>query len=155
LPATSQVKKVFSTQSDVAFMAERLRQRLAQNNLDKGVTVSFVPRSGLLTVSCKPDDLATIESFIKELDADSQKQRKLLELDLAEAKLGVEVATVELAQAEEIRKKNPAALSNQELRKLQLQIERAKIQVKRIEVQLEEAGKAADTSAAAQIGFTR
>jgi hypothetical protein len=71
-----------------------------------------------------------------------QTNRKLLELDLAAARLEVEAAGVEVTEAEEIRKKNPASISQSELRKRQLQVERAKIQVKRMEVQLEEAGKA-------------
>jgi hypothetical protein len=57
---------------------------------------------------------------------------------LAAAELEVEAAQVELASAEEIRKANPASMSQQELRKRQLQVQRAQIQVKRIKVQLDE-----------------
>ena len=67
-----------------------------------------------------------------------------MELDLAAAQLEVEVAEVELAEVEEIRQKNPAAISKQELRKRQLQVDRAKIQVKRMEVQL---GEGSESSA--------
>jgi hypothetical protein len=74
-------------------------------------------------------------------DVDKQTLRKLLELDLAAARLEVEAAQVELDEAMEIRQKNPGAVSEQELRKRQLQIERAKIQVQRIQVQLEAASK--------------
>src|SRR5262249_50391108 len=56
---------------------------------------------------------------------DRQTQRKLLELDLLAARLEVEAAEVELAEVESIRKKNPSAVSDQEVRKRQLQIERA------------------------------
>ncbi len=70
-----------------------------------------------------------------------------MELDLAAAKLEVEVAEVELAEAEEIRQKNPAAISKQELRKRQLQVDRAKIQVKRMQVQLGEGTESSAPSA--------
>jgi hypothetical protein len=67
----------------------------------------------------------------------SQTQRKLLELDLAEAQVNVELAQSELESIQEISKKNPSAVSRQELRKRQLEVDRAKIQVKRIHVQLD------------------
>ena len=69
--------------------------------------------------------------------ATNPTHRKLLELDLAEAQLNLEVAKVELESIQEISKKNPSAISQQELRKRQLEVDRAKIQVKRIEVRLE------------------
>jgi multidrug resistance efflux pump len=64
-------------------------------------------------------------------------EQRLLELDLADAKLAVEEAEAELARAEQIRKQSPAAISEPELRKYALQAERAKIQVQRIMVRLE------------------
>jgi hypothetical protein len=80
--------------------------------------------------------------------AASGTQRKLLELDLADARLSVESAETELAEVKEIRSKNPGAVSQQELRKKQLEIERAKIKVKRIELLIEEAGKDSEGSPA-------
>jgi hypothetical protein len=82
--------------------------------------------------------------------ATNQTQRKLLELDLAEAELNLEVAKVELESIQEISKKNPSAVSRQDLRKRQLEVNRATIQVKRIEVQLE-AEKQAEPPAAAPL----
>jgi hypothetical protein len=66
-------------------------------------------------------------------------------LDLADARLAVEEAEAELAEVQEIRSKNPAALSEQEMRKKRFQVERAKIQVQRIQIQLDEAKAVADS----------
>jgi multidrug resistance efflux pump len=62
---------------------------------------------------------------------------RLLELDLADAKLAVEEAESELARMQQIQKQSPAALSEQEIRKYQFQADRAKIQVQRIMIKLE------------------
>jgi len=64
---------------------------------------------------------------------------RLLELDLADAKLAVEEAESELARVQQIQKQSPAALSEQEIRKYQFQADRAKIQVQRIMIKLEAA----------------
>lgn len=73
-------------------------------------------------------------------------ERQLLELDLTEAKLDVQLAETEFAELEEIRKKNPGAASLRELRKRQLQLERAKIQVRRIEIRLDSTKAPAETT---------
>jgi hypothetical protein len=68
-----------------------------------------------------------------------QTEIKLLELDLADAKLALEEAESELQRAEELRKQSPTAISEQEIRKYQFQAQRAKIQIQRIAIKLEAA----------------
>ena len=72
-------------------------------------------------------------------DARSKTEVRLLELDLADAKLAVEEAESELARAEQIEKQSPGTISEQEIRRNRFQAERAKIQVQRIMVKLEAA----------------
>jgi multidrug resistance efflux pump len=66
-----------------------------------------------------------------------QTEVKLLELDLADAKLAVEEAESELQRVDQLRKQSPSAVSEQEIRKYQFQADRAKIQMQRIMVKLE------------------
>ncbi len=73
----------------------------------------------------------------EKINVTQQTEARLLELDLAEAKLAVEVAEAEVEQADVIRKKNPGGISETEIRKYRLQAERAKIQMQRIMVKLE------------------
>ena len=75
--------------------------------------------------------------------AKSQADVRLLELDLAEAKVVLDVAEAELAQAEEINNKSPNAVSQPELRKYRAAIERAKIQLQRAQIKLEAAKEGA------------
>jgi hypothetical protein len=76
--------------------------------------------------------------------ADSDKVGKrtevrLLELDLADAKLAIQEAETELQRAQELRERSPGGVSEQELRKYQFQAERAKIQMQRVMIRLEAA----------------
>lgn len=64
---------------------------------------------------------------------------RLLELDLAEAKLAVEEAEARLAHVQQIKERNPGALSDQEFRTYTVAAERAKIQMQRVMIRLEAA----------------
>ena len=64
---------------------------------------------------------------------------RLLELDLAEAKLAVEEAEAHLAHVQQIKERNPGALSDQEFRTYTVAAERAKIQMQRVMIRLEAA----------------
>jgi beta-lactamase regulating signal transducer with metallopeptidase domain len=146
---------LYDVNENATDVAERLGKRLREQNLE-GVDVSVDSKSKAVLVVCGFDQIAAISKLVEEVsaplkvphDADRQTQRKLLELDLAEARLGVESAEVELAVLVEVRAKNPSAVSQQELRKRQLEVERAKIQVQRIQVQLEAASKPGESPAA-------
>jgi len=74
-----------------------------------------------------------------------QTEVKLLELDLADAKLAVEEAESELQRVDQLRKQSPSAVSEQEIRKYQFQTDRAKIQVQRIMIKLEAAKAESET----------
>ncbi|MEX2176406.1 MAG: M56 family metallopeptidase [Pirellulaceae bacterium] len=62
---------------------------------------------------------------------------RLLELDREEADASLQIAEAELQAMQEIRAKNPGAASPAELRKFEFQVQRAKIQLERINVRLE------------------
>jgi beta-lactamase regulating signal transducer with metallopeptidase domain/multidrug resistance efflux pump len=68
-----------------------------------------------------------------------ETQVRLLELELEEAKLGLAEAESELQRVAELREKSPGVISQAELRKLQFQADRAKIQYQKVMVRLESA----------------
>jgi beta-lactamase regulating signal transducer with metallopeptidase domain len=72
-----------------------------------------------------------------------ETEARLLELDLADAKLGVEEAQAEVQAAQQMREKG--AIGQQEMRQRELKVERAKIQMQRIQVRLEAAREVSQT----------
>lgn len=140
------------TNSIVAECKVKELQKIA--NLLEQLGATFNNTSRARTLIYASGDVArqlsepNVPSLSPPLKATNQTQRKLLELDLQEAQVNVEAAEVELAMVQEVLKKNPNSVSRQEVRKRQLEVDRAKIQMKRIQVQLEAEKAAADAAPA-------
>ena len=129
-----------------ATVADRLKEFLAKSSAsDAKVAVDAATNS--VIVAAQPQHHADIKKLITALDRPEenralQTELKLLELDLAEAKLSVEEAEEEYSRVQELKATN--SISQQEVRQKQLAVERAKIQLQRIMVKLEAAKSKAE-----------
>jgi beta-lactamase regulating signal transducer with metallopeptidase domain len=143
---------IYRLNENVVGIAERLRKRLSEEKIE-GAEVTVDSRANSLIVKAKWGDRAAIQKLVAEMDTppiqptntDRQTQKKLLELDLADAQLTVEEAEAQLDATKQLVAKGTTP--QHELRKQQLQVERAKIQVKRIQIQLDAATESRDAPA--------
>jgi hypothetical protein len=86
-----------------------------------------------------PAQVAQSTPMVERASVGQGTEIRLLELDLADAKLALDEAESDLQRGEQLRKQNAGSISEQEIRKYQFQAERAKIQVQRITIKLEAA----------------
>jgi|GEM_PF-6770891 len=86
-----------------------------------------------------PAQVAQSTPMVERASVGQGTEIRLLELDLADAKLALDEAESDLQRGEQLRKQDAGSISEQEIRKYQFQAERAKIQVQRITIKLEAA----------------
>jgi multidrug resistance efflux pump len=122
-------------------VADRLKEFLTRSAAPE-TKVAIDATTNSIIVAAQSQHQADIKKLITALDRPEenralQTELKLLELDLAEAKLSVEEAEEDFARVQELKARN--AITQQEVRQKQLQVERAKIQMQRIMIKLEAA----------------
>jgi hypothetical protein len=143
-PTTTTVYRLRHTES--ATVADRLKEFLSRSAAPE-TKVAVDAATNSVIVAAQPQHHADIKKLIAALDRPEenralQTELKLLELDLAEAKLSVEEAEEEYSRVQELKAAN--SISQQEVRQKQLAVERAKIQMQRIMIKLEAAKSKAE-----------
>ncbi|MCI0357269.1 MAG: hypothetical protein L0211_02135 [Planctomycetaceae bacterium] len=135
--AEKEFARVEQLKSNGAISAEQVDQK--KYELEKARIQLQRAEARLYAPALTAVDAASTPATVERGGLSQATELRLLELDLAEAKLAVEVAETEFQYADEIRKKNPGAISETEIRKYRLQADRARIQMERIKVKLEAA----------------